>query len=201
MEPSRHHLLVVRAARAAGLAGVAGGLGWATLVVLSFAVARGVTPLGYGVLDAFTPVALALVLAGVAGHGVRTRGAWGRLAGVGFVVLAAGLVGALGGSLFYVVGGLLTGWTVSVWGYFLALLGATVFGAGLLLAGVPPLLGAVLLAASLPVGLAVSFSLAVGGIVPDEAVVPVGPGVLLGVGIAVLGWWLTTNSNTASERT
>jgi hypothetical protein len=43
-----------------------------------------------------------------------------------------------------------------VWAYFLALVGATVFGIGLL---------------------------------GDGTFVPVGPGTLLGAGVAALGWW------------
>ena len=177
-------------ARLAGVGGVAGGLGWAALSLLTFAADRGATLLGYGALDALTPVALALALAGVAGYRTRTREAWSRLVAVGFAVFAAGLLGAFAGSAAYVAAGLLAGWTVSVWSYFLALLGAAVFGGGLARVGVPPRSGTVLLAGALPVGLAVSAALAVGGVVPDEAVVPVGPGVLLGGGIAALGWWV-----------
>lgn len=176
--------------RLAGGAGVAGGLGWTALVALRFAADRGAVLLGYGTLDALTPVALALALAGVAGHRARTRSAWGRLAVAGFAALAVGLLGALAGSVAYVAADRLGGWTVSVWSYSLALVGASGFGAGLLSAGVPPRAGTALLAGALPVGLAASLSLAAGGVVPDEAIVPVGPGALLGVGIAVLGWFL-----------
>lgn len=187
-------------ARFAGLAGVAGGLAWAGVVVLSFAVGRGSTLLGYETLDLLSPVVLALVTAGVAGHYARTQAAWGRVTTAGFVVFFAGLLGALAGSTVYVVAGLLTGWTLSVWSYFLALVGAVVFGAGLLWDEIPPRSGAVLLAVALPGGLGISVALAVGGIVPDEAVVPVGPGVLLGLGIAVLGLW-TYRSGSGSDLT
>lgn len=175
--------------RLAGAAGVAGGLEWAALVVLTFAAGRGPTLPGYGTLDALTPVALSLATVAVAGYGVRTRAAWGPLAVGGFVVFFGGLAGSLAGSAVYVGFDVLAGWTVSVWSYVLALFGAAGFGAGLLLAGVPPRAGAALLAGALPVGLAASLALAVGGVVPDEAVVPVGPGLLLGAGIATVGWW------------
>jgi hypothetical protein len=187
--------------RLTGVAGVAGGLGWTALVTLRFADDRGATLLGYGTLDLLTPVALGLVAVAVLGYRSRTRSAWSRLVVAGFAVFAAGLLGALAGAATYVGAGYLTGWTVSVWSYAVALVGATGFGAGLLVAGVPPRAGAALLAGTLPVGLVASLSLAVGGVVPDEAVVPLGPGVLLGVGVAVLGWWVTTGSSTASERT
>lgn len=172
----------------AGAAGVAGGLGWTVLVALRFAADRGATLLGYGALDAVTPVALAFALVGVAGYRARTRSRWGRLAVAGFAGFAVGLLGAFAGSVAYVAADSLDGWAVAVWSYFLALVGATAFGAGLLSADVPPRAGAALLAGSLPVGLAASLALGV-GVVPDEAVVPVGPGVLLGVGVAVVGWW------------
>ncbi len=185
---------------------MAGGLTWAGLVVASFAAGRGTTLLGYGRLDLLTPAVLALTLVGLAGYYARTQSAWGWVTTAGFVVVFAGLLGALVGSAVYVAGGLLTGWTLSVWSYFLALVGAVGFGAGLLWDEVPPRSGALLLSIALPAGLGVSLALAVGGVVPDEAVVPVGPGVLLGAGIAVLGWWVATRSspersNTASERT
>jgi hypothetical protein len=171
------------------------------LVVVSFAVGRGRTLLDYGTLDVLTPAILALAVVGLAGHYARTQSAWGRVTTAGFVAFFAGLLGALVGSAAYVAGGLLTGWTLSVWSYLLALVGAVGFGAGLLWDEVPPRSGAVLLTVSLPAGLSVSLTLAVGGLVPDESVVPVGPGVLLGTGIAVLGWWVAAKSNTASERT
>lgn len=167
---------------------MAGGLTWAGLVVASFAAGRGTTLLGYGRFDLLTPAVLALTVVGLAGYYLRTQSAWGWVTTAGFVVVFAGLLGALAGSAVYVAGGLLTGWTLSVWSYFLALVGAVGFGAGLLWDEVPPRLGGLLLAIALPAGLGVSLALAVGGVVPDEAVVPVGPGVLLGTGIAVLGW-------------
>jgi hypothetical protein len=176
--------------RLSGLAGVAGGLAWAGVVVLSFAAGRGSTLLGYETLDLLSPVVFALVTAGVAGHYARTQASWGQVTTAGFVTFFAGLLGALAGSTAYVVAGLLTGWTLSVWSYFLTLVGAVVFGAGLLWDEIPPRSGAVLRAVARPAGLGISVALAVGGIVPDEAVVPVGPGVLLGSGIAVLGWWV-----------
>jgi hypothetical protein len=159
------------------------------LVVASFAVGQGQTLLDYGTLDLLTPVVLALAVVGLAGYYARTQSAWGRVTTAGFVAFFAGLLGALAGSAAYVAGGLLTGWTLSVWSYLLALVGAVGFGAGLLWDEVPPRSGALLLAISLPAGLGVSLALAVGGLVPDEAVVPVGPGVFLGAGVAVLGWW------------
>lgn len=176
--------------RLAGIAGVAGGLTWVALVVLWFAVDRGATLLGYGTLDALAPVAFALALAGLAGYRAETRPAWGRLAVTGFAAFAVGLAVAFAGSLAYVVGDVLAGWTLSVWSYFLALVGATLFGVGLLWAGVPPRTGGALLAATLPLGVAGSLALAVGGVVTDEAVLPVGPGALVGAGIAVLSWWM-----------
>ena len=183
--------------RLAGAAGVAGGGGLATLTVVTFAVGRGTTLLGYGTLDLLTPVAFALAAVGVAGYGARTGETWNRLALVGFVAFFGGLVGAFAGATVYVGFGMLGGWTISVWSYFLALVGATVFGVGLLWARVPPRSGAVLLAGALPVGLGASLALAVGGVIPDEAVVPVGPGVLLGAGITVLGWWVWNPENEA----
>ena len=176
--------------RLAGLAGIAGGLAWSGLVVASFATGQGRTLLDYGTLDLLAPVLLALSIVGVAGYYARTQAEWGRVTTVGFVLFFAGLLGALAGSAAYVVADLLTGWTLSVWSYFLALIGAVGFGAGLLWDEVPPRSGALLLTIALPAGLGVSVALAVGGVVPDEAVVPVGPGVLLGAGIAVLGWWV-----------
>ncbi|PSQ28552.1 hypothetical protein BRD06_03925, partial [Halobacteriales archaeon QS_9_67_15] len=71
--------------------------------------------------DLLTPVVFALVTVGVAGYYARTQTAWGRATTAGFVVFFAGLLGALAGSAAYVVTGLLTGWTLSVWSYFLAL--------------------------------------------------------------------------------
>lgn len=183
--------------RLAGAAGVAGGGGVATLTVVTFAVGQGTTLLGYGTLDLLTPVAFALAAVGVAGYGARTRGTWNRLALTGFVAFFGGLAGAFAGATIYVGLGMLDGWTVSVWSYFLALVGATVFGVGLLRAGAAPRSGAVLLAGALPVGLGASLALAVGGVIPDEAVVPIGPGVLLGTGIAVLGWWVWSIENEA----
>jgi hypothetical protein len=187
--------------RLAGVAGIAGGLAWAGLVGLSFAVGRASTLLGYETLDLLTPVVFALVTVGVAGYYARTQTAWGWATTAGFVVFFAGLLGALAGSAAYVVTGLLTGWTLSVWSYFLALVGAVVFGAGLLWDEVPPRSGAVLLAVALPAGLGISLAVAVGGLVPDEAVVPVGPGALLGVGVAALGWWVAARSAIPSEQT
>jgi peptidoglycan/LPS O-acetylase OafA/YrhL len=187
--------------RLPGLAGLVGGLAWAGLVVLSFAAGRGSTLLGYETLDLLAPVVFALVVVGVAGYYARTQTAWGRATTAGFVVFFAGLLGALAGSTAYVVAGFLAGWTLSVWSYFLALVGAVVFGAGLLWNEVPPRSGAVLLAVALPAGLGISLAVAVGGLVPDEAVVPVGPGALLGIGIAALGWWVAARSDTASDRT
>ena len=180
----------------AGFAGVAGGLGWATLTLLTFAAGQGTSPLGYGTLDVLTPVALGLAAAGVAGVRARTRGAWSRLTAAGFVALAVGLFGAAAGSLLYVALGRLGGWTVSVWAYFLALVGATVFGVGVLWdgrrrssGGLSFRAGAALLAGTLPVGVSASLALAYAGVAPDKTIVFVGPGVLLGVGIAILGWW------------
>ncbi|WP_137283883.1 hypothetical protein [Halorussus salinisoli] len=175
--------------RLAGVAGIAGGLGWSARAVLTFAADRGASVLGYGTLDLLVPVALALAVVGVVGHYARTQVAWSGVTTAGFVAFFAGLLGTFAGSAAYAVGGLLTGWTLSVWSYFLALVGAVGFGAGLLRDEVPPRSGAVLLTVALPAGLTVSLALAVGGVVPDEAVVPVGPGVLLGAGIAALGWW------------
>ncbi|WP_435180228.1 hypothetical protein [Halorussus sp. AFM4] len=179
-----------RRLRAAGAAGVAGGLGWAARAVLTFAADRGASVLGYGTLDVLVPLVLGLAAVGVGGHYVRTQASWSGGTTAGFVAFFAGLLGALAGSAAYVAAGLLVGWTLSVWSYFLALAGAVAFGAGLLWDEVPPRVGAALLAGALPAGLVVSLSLAVGGVVPDEAVVPVGPGVLLGAGIAALGWWV-----------
>ncbi|NHN57515.1 MULTISPECIES: hypothetical protein [Halorussus] len=179
-----------RRLRATGVAGVAGGLAWAARAVLTFAADRGASVLGYGALDAVLPLALALAAVGVAGHYARTQASWGAGTTAGFVAFFAGLLGTLAGSTAYVGGGFLIGWTISVWSYFLALVGAVGFGAGLLWDEVPPRAGAALLAFALPAGLFASLSLAVGGVVPDEAVVPVGPGVLLGAGIAALGWWV-----------
>jgi len=178
-----------RLVRLAGLAGLAGGLAWVGLVVSSFAVGQGQTLLDYGTLDVLTPAILALAVVGLAGYYARTQTKWGRVTTAGFVAFFAGLLGALAGSAAYVAGDLLTGWTLSVWSYLLALVGAVGFGAGLLWDEIPPRSGSLLLAISLPAGLGVSLALAVSGLVPDEAVVPVGPGVLLGGGIAVLGWW------------
>lgn len=185
---------------------MAGGLAWTGLVVASFAAGQGQTLLGYGTLDLLSPTILALAVVGVAGYYAETQAAWGRVTTAGFVLFFAGLLGALAGSAVYVVADLLTGWTLSVWSYFLALVGAVGFGAGLLWDEVPPRTGALLLTIALPAGLGISLALAVGGVVPDEAVVPVGPGVLLGAGIAVLGWWVAARSSperssTASERT
>lgn len=87
------------------------------------------------------------------GFRVRTRVEWGRPTVLGFAGLVAVLTGAVAGSVAYVAAGLLSGWTLSMWAYFLALVGATVFGIGLL---------------------------------GDGTFVPVGPGALLGTGIAVL---------------
>ena len=182
-EPGRH-------LRVAGIAGVAGGLGWAARAVLTFAADRGASVLGYGTLDVLLPLALALAAVGVAAHYARTQASWGRATTAGFVAFFAGLLGALAGSTAYVGAGALVGWTISVWSYFLALAGAVGFGAGLLWDEVPPRAGAALLTVALPAGLVASLSLAVGGVVPDEAVVPVGPGVLLGAGVAALGWWV-----------
>jgi hypothetical protein len=162
----------------------------ATLTLVTFTVGQGTTLLGYGTLDLLTPISFALAAVGVAGYAARTRETWNRLALAGFVAFFGGLAGAFAGASVYVGLGTLGGWTISVWSYFLALVGASVFGLGLLWAGVPPRSGAVLLAGALPVGLGASIALAVGGVIPDEAVVPVGPGVLLGSGIAVLGWWV-----------
>jgi hypothetical protein len=97
-----------------------------------------------------------LATAGLVGFRVRTRVEWGRPTVLGFAGLVAGLTGAVAGSVAYVAAGLLSGWTLSVWAYFLALVGATVFGIGLL---------------------------------GDGTFVPVGPGTLLGAGVAALGWW------------
>jgi hypothetical protein len=93
-----------------------------------------------------------LATAGLVGFRVRTRVEWGRPTVLGFAGLVAGLTGAVA----YVAAGLLSRWTLSVWAYFLALVGATVFGIGLL---------------------------------GDGTFVPVGPGTLLGAGVAALGWW------------
>ncbi|WP_135827789.1 hypothetical protein [Halorussus halobius] len=175
--------------RLAGLAGVAGGVAWAALPLFWFASGGGVTVLGYGTLDLLTPAAFGLALAGVAGYRARTGRAWGRLATAGVALLAAGLLAGLAGSLAYVLAGRLAGWTLSVWASILVLVGATVAGDGLLVDGVEPRVGAALLASALPVGVPASLALAVGGAVPDEAVVPVGPGLLLGAGVAALGWW------------
>jgi len=171
--------------RLAGLAGVAGGCAWMVLAVLWLAVGGGATLLGYGMLDALASVAFALALAGVAGYRAQTVQAWGRLATAGFAIFAAGLAVTVVASLVYVVSGVLEGWTVSVWSYLLAMAGATLFGTGLLWAGVPPRSGATLLAGTLPVGIGVS--LAVGSVLPDEAVIAAGPGVLIGAGIATVG--------------
>jgi hypothetical protein len=187
----------LRRRRLAGLAGIAGGVGWAGLTLLTFAAGGGVSPLGYATLELLTPVALVLAAAGAAGFRVRSRRSWSRLTAVGYAALFAGLVGAVAGSAFYVALGRLTGWTFSVWAYFLALVGATVFGIRLLrddsVAGFSHRnsfrVGAALLAGTLPVGLPASFALAFAGIVSDEAIVPVGPGALLGAGVAALGWW------------
>ena len=159
------------------------------MTLLTFAAGGGTSPLGYGTLDALTPLALALAVAGVAGFRARTASAWGRLTTAGFVALLVGLLGAAAGSLLYVAADRLGGWTVSVWASFLALVGATLFGVGLLWDGAEPRAGAALLAGTLPVGLGFSFGLAFAGVVSDEAVVPVGPGALLGLGVAALGWW------------
>ena len=175
--------------RLAGLAGVAGGLAWATLPLLWFASGGGVTVLGYGTLDLLTLAAFGLTLAGVAGHRARTARAWSRLTTAGFALLAAGLIAGLAGSLAYVLAGRLAGWTLSTWASVAVLVGATVAGAGLLDDGVEPRVGALLLASALPVGVPASLALAVGGVVRDEAVVPVGPGLLLGAGVVALGWW------------
>ncbi|UPV72758.1 hypothetical protein M0R89_09370 [Halorussus limi] len=182
--------------RAAGLAGVAGGLGWALLSVGAFAAGRGVSPLGYGFLDALTPVALALATAGVAGYRARSASEWGALGRLGYVAVLAGLVGACVGSAVYVVFGRLDGWTVSVWAYLLAVVGAPVLGVGLLRAGAAPRAGGALLAGT-PAGVAASFGLA--ALVGDETLVSVGLAVWLGGAIATLGGWVW--SETKAEAT
>jgi len=174
--------------RLAGLAGVAGGLAWVVLAVLWLTVGGGATLLGYGMLDALAPVTFALALAGVAGYRAQTVRAWGRLATAGFAIFAAGLAVTVVASLVYVVSDVLEGWTVSVWSYLLAMVGATVFGTGLLWASVPPRSGAALFAGTLPVGVGVPLALAVSGVAPDEAVIAAGPGVLVGTGIVTVGW-------------
>ncbi|WP_115864718.1 hypothetical protein [Halorussus litoreus] len=180
----------VAIATLAGAAGIAGGLAWAVLPLLWFAADGGTSVLGYGVLDLLTLAAFPLALAGVAAYRARTADAWGRLATAGFALLAAGLTTGFSGSLAYVLAGLLAGWTLAVWGSLAALVGATVLGAGLLVDGVEPRVGAVLLTSTLPVGVPVSLALAVSGIVPTEAVVSVGPGLLFGGGVAALGVWV-----------
>lgn len=175
--------------RFAGLAGVAGGLAWALLAVATVAADRGTPPLWYGFLDALAPVAFALSAVGVAGYHARTNAEWGRLATVGYVAVLAGLVGAFAGSAAYAGLGTLDGWTVSVWAYLLAVVGAPVFGVGLLRAGIAPRSGAVLLAGG-PVVVAAAFGLA--ALVGDEALVSVGLAVWLGASVAALGWWVWT---------
>jgi len=178
-------------ARIAGFAGIAGGLGWAALAVATFAADRGLTPVWYGPGDLLTPVALGLAAVGLAGYRARTGPGWGRLAAAGFAALFAALVGATAGSAAYVALDALYGWTLSVWAYSLALVGATAFGAGLLRARMPPRAGAALLA-GIPVGLGASFALALA--LGDEAAVPLAPSVLLGAGLAALGRWTAVSS-------
>jgi len=185
----------VAAVRISGVAGVAGGLAWAALPVLWFVTGAGASVLGHGALDALAPATFALALAGVAGYRARAADAWGLPTTAGFGAFAGGLVTGLAGSVAYLAGGLLAGWTLSVWGSVLALVGATVFGAGLLVDGARPRVGAVLLAATLPVGVPASLALAVSGVVGDEAIVPVGPGVLLGLGVVALGRWVWTDDS------
>jgi len=178
-------------ARLAGLAGIAGGLGWAALAAATFAADRGLTPVWYGPGDLLTPVALGLAAVGLAGYRARTGSTWGRLATAGFAALFAGLLGTLAGSAAYVALDALDGWTLSVWAYSLALVGATAFGAGLLRARVPPRAGAALLA-GIPIGLGASFAVALA--LGDEAAIPLVPGVLFGVGLAALGRWVAVSS-------
>jgi hypothetical protein len=106
--------------RAAGLAGVAGDLGWALLSAATFAAGRGVSPLGYGFLDALTPVAFAPAAVGVAGYRARSEREWGALTKVGYAAVLAGSSVAFVGSAVYVGFDRLDGWTVSVWAYLLA---------------------------------------------------------------------------------
>jgi hypothetical protein len=143
----------------------------------------------YGPGDLLTPIALAAI--GLAGYRARTGSTWGRLATAGFVALVAGLVGALAGSAAYVALDALDGWTLSVWAYSIALVGATAFGASLLRASVPPRAGAALLA-GIPIGLGASFAIALA--LGDEAAVPLVPGVVFGAGIAALGRWVAVSS-------
>jgi hypothetical protein len=95
-----------------------------------------------------------------------------------------------------------------VWAYFLALVGATVFGVGLLWDGrrlssdgPSSRAGAGLLAGTLPVGVSASLALASAGVAPDETLVFVGPGVLLGLGIVALGWWTWRTEQRDDRRT
>ncbi|UPV98800.1 hypothetical protein M0R88_09670 [Halorussus gelatinilyticus] len=185
--------------RAAGLAGAAGGVGWALLSAATFAAGRGVSPLGYGFLDALTPVAFALAAVGVAGYRVGSASERSVVTSAGFGAVFAGLVGACVGSAAYVGLGRPDGWTVSVWAYLLALVGAPVWGVGLLRDGTPPRSGAALLAA-MPAGVAASFGLA--ALVGDETLLSVGTAVWFGGALAALcGWiWRRSGERTRSEQ-
>ncbi len=171
--------------------GTAGGVGWALLSAATLAADRGVSPLGYGFLDALTPVAFALSAVGVAGYRVRSASEWHVVANAGFAAVFAGLVGAFVGSAAYVGLGRLDGWTVSVWAYLLGVVGAPVWGVGLLRDGTPPRSGAALLAAT-PAGVAASFGLA--ALVGDETLVSVGTAVWFGGALAALCGWVWRRS-------